>query len=62
MDPTLVAAVVSGAIAAAGTVAGALIQARGRRPQASGASRPADGNAAGADLTAGRDTSPDDRR
>jgi hypothetical protein len=66
MDPTLVAAVVSGAIAAAGTVVGALIQVRSRRPREGqsppgGTSRLADG-ADEADLTPGRDVLPDDRR
>jgi hypothetical protein len=58
MDPATVVAVASAVIGAAGTVAGAWIQSRSRRPRED--QPPADATRAG--LRASREASPDDCR
>ena len=66
MDAALVVTVVCAVIGAAGTVAGAVIQAWSRRPQGgqplSGGDRWADGGPGAGTLTAGRDARPDGYR
>lgn len=67
MDPAMRVAVVSAVIGAVGTVAGAWIQTRPRRPRAdqqlpAGTGHTADSNVPGVGQAAGRDSSPDDSR
>jgi hypothetical protein len=66
MGPVMVAAVVSAVIGAAGTVIGAWIQSRSRRPREDqappGSTERQAGSRTGVGLGAGRVASPDDHR